>query len=62
MFEYWFCAMARIARVSAALAGVEALETAEFGYVLETGEIVHSGAATDLMHDPRVTASYLGGH
>jgi branched-chain amino acid transport system ATP-binding protein len=39
-----------------------ALETADFGYVLETGEIVHSGPATDLMHDPRVTASYLGGH
>jgi branched-chain amino acid transport system ATP-binding protein len=39
-----------------------ALETADFGYVLETGEIVHSGAAGDLMHDPRVTASYLGGH
>jgi branched-chain amino acid transport system ATP-binding protein len=39
-----------------------ALETADFGYVLETGEIVHSGAASDLMHDPRVTASYLGGH
>jgi branched-chain amino acid transport system ATP-binding protein len=30
--------------------------------VLETGEIVHAGAAADLMHDPRVTASYLGGH
>jgi branched-chain amino acid transport system ATP-binding protein len=39
-----------------------ALETADFGYVLETGEIVHSGAAPELMHDPRVTASYLGGH
>jgi branched-chain amino acid transport system ATP-binding protein len=39
-----------------------ALETADFGYVLETGEIVHSGAAANLMHDPRVTASYLGGH
>jgi branched-chain amino acid transport system ATP-binding protein len=39
-----------------------ALETADFGYVLETGEIVHSGTAADLMHDPRVTASYLGGH
>ena len=39
-----------------------ALETADFGYVLETGEIVHSDAAADLMHDPRVTASYLGGH
>jgi branched-chain amino acid transport system ATP-binding protein len=39
-----------------------ALETADFGYVLEAGEIVHSGAAADLIHDPRVTASYLGGH
>jgi branched-chain amino acid transport system ATP-binding protein len=39
-----------------------ALETADFGYVLETGEIVHSGAASDLMHDSRVTASYLGAH
>jgi branched-chain amino acid transport system ATP-binding protein len=39
-----------------------ALETADFGYVLETGEIVHSGAAADLMHDPKVMASYLGGH
>jgi branched-chain amino acid transport system ATP-binding protein len=39
-----------------------ALETADFGYVLETGEIVHSGSAAALMHDPRVAASYLGGH
>jgi branched-chain amino acid transport system ATP-binding protein len=39
-----------------------ALETADVGYVLETGEIVHSGRAADLMHDPRVTASYLGGN
>ncbi|MEA2803340.1 MAG: branched-chain amino acid transport system ATP-binding protein [Rhodospirillaceae bacterium] len=39
-----------------------ALQTADFGYVLETGEIVHSGAASDLMHDPKVAASYLGGH
>jgi branched-chain amino acid transport system ATP-binding protein len=39
-----------------------ALQTADFGYVLETGEIVHSGAAADLMHDPKVAASYLGGH
>jgi branched-chain amino acid transport system ATP-binding protein len=39
-----------------------ALETADFGYVLETGEIVHSGPAAELLHDPRVTATYLGGH
>jgi branched-chain amino acid transport system ATP-binding protein len=38
-----------------------ALQTADFGYVLETGEIVHSGAAAGLMHDPKVAASYLGG-
>jgi branched-chain amino acid transport system ATP-binding protein len=39
-----------------------ALETADYGYVLETGEIVHQGAAANLMHDPRVVATYLGGH
>jgi branched-chain amino acid transport system ATP-binding protein len=38
-----------------------ALETADFGYVLETGEIVHSGPASALMHDPKVIATYLGG-
>jgi branched-chain amino acid transport system ATP-binding protein len=38
-----------------------ALETADYGYVLETGSIVHSGPAVNLIHDPRVIASYLGG-
>jgi len=38
-----------------------ALESADFGYVLETGSIVHSGKAADLIHDPKVIASYLGG-
>lgn len=38
-----------------------ALETADYGYVLETGDIVHHGAARELITDPRVTASYLGG-
>ena len=38
-----------------------ALETADYGYVLETGAIALSGAAKDLIHDPRVIASYLGG-
>ncbi|MGB7835796.1 MAG: ABC transporter ATP-binding protein, partial [Xanthobacteraceae bacterium] len=37
-----------------------ALETADYGYVLESGEIVHEGKAGDLMRDPRVMASYLG--
>jgi branched-chain amino acid transport system ATP-binding protein len=38
-----------------------ALETADHGYVLETGSIVFGGRAADLVHDPRVIASYLGG-
>jgi branched-chain amino acid transport system ATP-binding protein len=39
-----------------------ALESADFGYVLETGSIVHSGPAGALIHDPKVIASYLGGN
>jgi branched-chain amino acid transport system ATP-binding protein len=39
-----------------------ALETADFGYVLETGEIVQSGPADTLIHDPKLIAAYLGGH
>ena len=38
-----------------------ALETADYGYVLEMGEITHQGAAAALAHDPRVVATYLGG-
>jgi len=38
-----------------------ALETADYGYVLETGEVVGSGAASVLMHDPKLIATYLGG-
>jgi branched-chain amino acid transport system ATP-binding protein len=37
-----------------------ALETADYGYVLESGDLVHEGGAADLMRDPRVMASYLG--
>jgi branched-chain amino acid transport system ATP-binding protein len=39
-----------------------ALETADYGYVLETGEVTLSGSSTDLIHDPRLIATYLGGH
>jgi branched-chain amino acid transport system ATP-binding protein len=39
-----------------------ALETADVGYVLETGEIVQSGPAGTLIHDPRLISAYLGGH
>ncbi|MGI6247522.1 MAG: ABC transporter ATP-binding protein [Pseudochelatococcus sp.] len=39
-----------------------ALETADFGYVLETGELARSGLSKDLIHDPRLIATYLGEH
>ncbi len=37
-----------------------ALQVADYGYVLETGEIVLEGVAPDLAVDPRVTETYLG--
>ncbi len=37
-----------------------ALETADYAYVMETGEIVHAGSAAQLMHDPKVAETYLG--
>jgi len=38
-----------------------ALESSDFGYVLETGEVALSGASQQLAGDPRVQATYLGG-
>jgi branched-chain amino acid transport system ATP-binding protein len=38
-----------------------ALESSDFGYVLETGEVSLRGASRDLATDPRVQATYLGG-
>ena len=38
-----------------------ALEIADYGYVLETGEIVLDGEAKNLLGDARVQATYLGG-
>ncbi|HEX7381809.1 MAG TPA: ABC transporter ATP-binding protein [Nevskiaceae bacterium] len=37
-----------------------ALQVADYGYVLETGEIVLEGAAGELARNPRVMESYLG--
>ncbi len=37
-----------------------ALQVADYGYVLETGEIAIEGASADLASDPRVVESYLG--
>jgi len=39
---------------------VAALEIADRGYVLETGEIVVEGEASDLLHNPEVKRAYLG--
>jgi branched-chain amino acid transport system ATP-binding protein len=38
-----------------------ALETADYGYVLETGEITLHAPTAQLAHDPRMIATYLGG-
>ena len=37
-----------------------ALQVADYGYVLETGEIVLEGPAADLAQNPRVAETYLG--
>ena len=37
-----------------------ALSTADRGYVMETGRIVHSGPAKQLIDDPEVRRAYLG--
>jgi branched-chain amino acid transport system ATP-binding protein len=39
----------------------QALQIAHRAYVLETGEIVKSAPAADLLDDPQVKAAYLGG-
>jgi len=38
-----------------------ALESSDYGYVLETGEIALSGPSAELASDARVQATYLGG-
>ncbi len=38
-----------------------ALESADYAFVLETGEVSVEGPAGELLHDPRVSATYLGG-
>lgn len=37
-----------------------ALEAAHRGYVMDSGSIIMSGNANDMLHDPRVKAAYLG--
>jgi branched-chain amino acid transport system ATP-binding protein len=38
-----------------------ALQIADFSYVLETGQVVLSGPAEELLDDPKVKEAYLGG-
>jgi branched-chain amino acid transport system ATP-binding protein len=37
-----------------------ALSIADRGYVIQTGEVVLSGDAQDLLHDPSMQQAYLG--
>jgi branched-chain amino acid transport system ATP-binding protein len=37
-----------------------ALEAAHRGYVMDSGSLIMSGNADDMLHDPRVKAAYLG--
>lgn len=37
-----------------------ALQVADYGYVLETGELAMEGSSSELIGDPRVIESYLG--
>ena len=37
-----------------------ALQVADYGYVLETGEMAMEGASSSLATDARVAATYLG--
>ena len=39
----------------------QALKIARHGYVIENGRIVLEGSGRELLHDPKVTAAYLGG-
>lgn len=39
---------------------IAALEIADRGYVIETGQIVYAGSASTLLADPKVKAAYLG--
>jgi branched-chain amino acid transport system ATP-binding protein len=36
------------------------LQAADRGYVMDSGAIIMSGNAADMLHDPRVKAAYLG--
>jgi branched-chain amino acid transport system ATP-binding protein len=39
----------------------QALKVSDYAYVLETGKIVHQGPSPELLDDPKIKESYLGG-
>ena len=60
-----FLSLATLRRAGVSILLVEqnaraALETAEYGYILEGGEIAGEGEARKLLADPRLIATYLG--
>lgn len=38
----------------------QALKVADYGYVMETGKVIISGEAKNLLEDPRIVEAYLG--
>ena len=65
--EMMFAALARLGAEGLSILLVEqnaraSLEIAARAYVLERGAVRLSGTAADLLHDDRVTSTYLGGH
>ena len=65
--EMMFAALARLGAEGLSILLVEqnaraSLEIAARAYVLERGNVRLSGTAADLLHDDRVTSTYLGGH
>jgi branched-chain amino acid transport system ATP-binding protein len=39
---------------------IKALEISDYAYVLQNGEVVHSGPSAELRDDPRIVSAYLG--
>jgi branched-chain amino acid transport system ATP-binding protein len=65
--ETMFAALARLGQEGLSILLVEqnaraSLEISARAYVLERGTVRLSGPASDLLHDERVTSTYLGGH
>lgn len=60
-----FTIISRLRTIGVAILLVEqnarmALQTADYAYVLETGDLVLEGAASELIHNPKVIETYLG--